>query len=1069
MVSWQGFVSLELPRGTNGHVTQGPTDLRRTMLPHVCRSRSRDIFPPSIIDRQEPTLSEVADLAADLQSRIDVAQAEGLEANVLRWLAFRGVKPGEAIELQALNVPDGKGSRWTSSKFAHAIDAASCVRLLTEADGWLAPGIYALANAINQAVATRKEAGRWHDAPKGVSTQDRDIDARCVLYIDVDVDRPAGTSSTDEDLALAHVLASRLYADLGALLGGTDALAFGHSGNGRSIFMALNRLAESAELKSLVVGILAAVRLLYQGGRIKIDVSVVDAKRLVPAFGTMKRKGAPGIAAYPHRRSALVTPEQVTRLGQAQLADLLGKLRERLDPAQLAALDKETRRPGAGPAAPQPAAKGPTPRRDGNDPYLEAKQIPMGDVLEWLGLGDAVNPVCPGCGLTGDSSVAVVKNGLKCSHQRCAHRGVPGEPGFRTTIDVVMENKNVGVKEAAKLLAERFDFAPPVARSGPAPKKARVESPADAPCDDEASALDPIDDLAARLEALPKNRRSGTAITDDDLLMAIGLSAAAFTDLCERLKSLGVQIGSFKERVKRARAAQHRERAEAPAADAWESRLVLTRDGDLIAAPANAITILRNDINWRGVLAWDDFTQSVIFKREPAWCLDDAPATSPVDADSPADLRAACLDDVGTTRIASWLLRRYGLNLQDRDVYKAALTVAKNNTVNSLRDWLDGLQWDGVPRLNTWLADYLGVTPGLYATFVGRSYLVSAVARVYVPGCQVDTTLILEGAQSAGKSSALRALFGTFFSESALDLSSKDRFTNLRGIWCQSFDEMASLRRSDADNVKNFLSSPFDVYRPPYAAHPVRVNRSCVFAGTINPPPNSGYLKDPTGNRRFWPVETAAVHPMRVAELTKDREQLWAEAVEVYRTGVRWHPVTDEEKALCRGEQEARQEVVAWEELLDRWLSGGAGMEAPCDRCGGSGHLPQYAHNGGVCLNCTGSGRVDKGCRREPGVFVTIDDVLGNALGIPVERRPQHHSRVSEALARLGWNRGTRLRLKEGGRVTPYYEPGKGPDDVAPAAPAPVPHPAAPVPVESWDEAVIDAPPCNDVSFDTGT
>ena len=235
-------------------------------------------------------------------------------------------------------------------------------------------------------------------------------------------------------------------------------------------------------------------------------------------------------------------------------------------------------------------------------------------------------------------------------------------------------------------------------------------------------------------------------------------------------------------------------------------------------------------------------------------------------------------------------------------------------------------------------------------------------------------------------------------------------------------DRLASLSRSENNTVKNFLTSPFDNYRPPYGAHSVSVKRRVVFAGTVNPPPGAGYLKDITGNRRFWPVRTADVGPIDLEALARDRDQLWAEAVALYKAGTKWWPATDAERAMCRGEQEARQKVGAWDERIARWLAG-----TDCGQCEGSGK----SKAGPVCSTCSASGkapdRFQAGVRRPAGEFVTLDDVLSGALEVPKERWPACYRQVAESMARLGWRTGprvTRGRVK----VTPYYEPGKGPN-----------------------------------------
>jgi replicative DNA helicase len=444
-------------------------------------------------------------LGVELQTALDGAVAEGIAPNVRRWLRFVGARQGDWIEAQALDVPERRGGR-TSTRFAHAGDADTLVKLLTEADMWGAPGVYVIANRVNPAVATRKATGQWHTAYPRESTTDRDIQARAVFYVDVDVDRPSRTSASDAEVALAHATAVRIYSDLAAELGGREVLALGHSGNGRAIFVALEPTPEMQEttLRPLVSGLLCALKGLYASEGITIDPSVGDAKRLVPAFGTMKRKGSgqpprPGEPLLrPHRRTAIVVPEQVRRVDVAALERLLHALRVRLTDAQNAEIDRAM---GKRPAmAPRPTTGL---RVDRPNPFEEAKTIPIDRVLAWLGLD---GPRCPGCGTTGDSSVAIVENGLKCLHARCANRGAPGLPGFRTTIDVVMEARRcMDATEAVNLMATEFGFI------GVRKRVPATVARSDAPAHDPAEDGDRGGELASAPPTVPAGQRSGSA------------------------------------------------------------------------------------------------------------------------------------------------------------------------------------------------------------------------------------------------------------------------------------------------------------------------------------------------------------------------------------------------------------------------------------------------------------------------------------------------------------------------------------------------------------------------------
>ena len=182
--------------------------------------------------------------------------------------------------------------------------------------------------------------------------------------------------------------------------------------------------------------------------------------------------------------------------------------------------------------------------------------------------------------------------------------------------------------------------------------------------------------------------------------------------------------------------------------------------------------------------------------------------------------------------------------------------------------------------LRTWLPRYLGAdTDPEYLDAVGTAFLVSAVARIYEPGCQADHMLVFSGGQGIGKTRATQILGWPWTTDSVPDLHSKDSAIHLQGVWLVEMAELAALRKSEIESTKAFISRRVDRFRPPYGKRTVEIPRQCVFVGTTN---EATYLKDPTGNRRFWPVQIANVD---FATLEKGRDKLWAEAVELYRQG----------------------------------------------------------------------------------------------------------------------------------------------------------------------------------------
>jgi putative DNA primase/helicase len=388
-----------------------------------------------------------------------------------------------------------------------------------------------------------------------------------------------------------------------------------------------------------------------------------------------------------------------------------------------------------------------------------------------------------------------------------------------------------------------------------------------------------------------------------------------------------------------------------------------------VSSVGNAVRILTNDIAWREVLAWDEFA-SMVVKRTPPPCDE---------ADEPeGGTRQGDWTDDDTTRARLWLERQpeYRVRLRDKDVYTAVRVVAQRHNYHPVRAYLATLhgRWDGTPRLERWLSDYLGAPDTPYVRRVGAWWLVSAVARVCKPGCKVDTMLVLEGNQGAGKSTALRTLTGAaWFNDTPLEVGTKDSFLALRRCWIVEHAEMDALTKADASRVKAFLSSPCDRYRPPYGASLIEVPRQCVFAGTVN---HNEYLKDPTGGRRFWPVRCGDIDLVALGAM---RDQLWAEALSYYEQGARWYPTESDEVSWCQNEQEQRYAPDAWEDLLAAWL--------------------------------------DKQPHGEP---MTLARIMTGALQLDAGRQSRsEQTRVGLILERLGWEA---RRVRHGGVLLRSYE-----------------------------------------------
>ncbi len=335
--------------------------------------------------------------------------------------------------------------------------------------------------------------------------------------------------------------------------------------------------------------------------------------------------------------------------------------------------------------------------------------------------------------------------------------------------------------------------------------------------------------------------------------------------------------------------------------ESWARALRRQQDGRLTRDPGNATLLLANLDEWRGCLEYDAFADRVVWARP----CPDVPGLEPP---RPGDELA----DHHVIYVGHWLAKFQGVSFTKTAVQDALEAAAKCNVRHPVRDWLNGLSWDGKTRLPTWLCRYLGAPQTDYVCAVGRWWAISAVARIYEPGCQADHLVVLEGPQGAGKSSAVRLLGGDWYLGRLPDLTNKDAVQVLQGHWIVEIGELDAFRGAASTRVKAWVTCTVDSYRPAYGRFSVRRPRQCVFLGTTN---ESHYLTDATGARRFWPV---AVRSLDREALVRDREQLWAEARHYYEAGEEWWP-QEHLADLITEEQEDRFAVDEWQTKIARW------------------------------------------------------------------------------------------------------------------------------------------------------
>lgn len=337
----------------------------------------------------------------------------------------------------------------------------------------------------------------------------------------------------------------------------------------------------------------------------------------------------------------------------------------------------------------------------------------------------------------------------------------------------------------------------------------------------------------------------------------------------------------------------------------WQLQLSRTERGALRNTMGNISLFLQHYYD----LAFDEFASKILLLSPPPHDTG-APASYPRQWNDADDILAAI-----------WLERNHRLNATRKAVADAVVCASRVNTIHPVRDYLNGLKHDGRPRLSSFLVDYFGAENTAFNREAGKRFMIAAVARIFEPGCKVDTILVLQSPQGYKKSTAFKELFDPWFTDELAEFGSRDAAVQCRGIWCAELAELSSISRGEVERIKAFASRSTDRYVQKYEKHASEHPRQCVFAGTTN---SQAYLNDETGNRRFWPV---AVRSIDLNALKADRDQLWAEAKAFYKADEPWWLIDPEVIAEQQAAAEAVREVDTWQDHIETYLNEQGNLE----------------------------------------------------------------------------------------------------------------------------------------------
>lgn len=417
----------------------------------------------------------------------------------------------------------------------------------------------------------------------------------------------------------------------------------------------------------------------------------------------------------------------------------------------------------------------------------------------------------------------------------------------------------------------------------------------------------------------------------------------------------------------------------------WLSELKYTEQGKLRSTINNFLLIIENEPLLKGKIAYNEFSNRAMVVDKLPWRKDGK------------ECDWSDTDDAG---LRDFIENYYGISSTSKCA--DALTIAfEKHSYHPIKDYLNGLFWDGEERINDILIDYLGAEDSNYVRTVTRKIIVAAVARVFIPGVKFDNMPVLAGPQGLGKSTIIKKLGQSWYSDSLTTVSGKEAYEQLQGVWILEMGEMMATKKADIEATKHFLSKTEDIYRVAYGRRTSRFPRQCIFIGTTN---DREFLRDKTGNRRFWPIDVGVQKHIKsvFTDLTKyEIDQIWAEAVQLFNDGERLF-LTGEEEKEAQKQQDSHSEESAKAGLIQEYLD----RPLPSDWYDlGIAEKRNYIQGSDFGEQPVGDMRRDKTCVME--IWVELFN------GDPKQLTPMLSREINEILCGLsGWKKSdSRLRF----------------------------------------------------------